>query len=189
MIARHSPPKHAHVHACTQHIHILESSGSSRQLQVRSIKLPAGFYRGEGVRGRGEGESQRRAATEIKGAAWIGEGSPLQYAAQPHAISTQKENSCQVKIFSYSAPLSPLCQSQNIFLQYPPASRTAASRSAASRSADRPKLYDLSCPHPPASRTAASRSAASRSADRPKLYVLSCHHHPASRPTGSNFTF
>ncbi len=125
----------------------------------------------------------------IKGAAWIGEGSPLQYAAQPHAISTQKENSCQVKIFSYSAPLSPLCQSQNIFLQYPPASWTAASRSAASRSADRPKLYDLSCPHPPASRTAASRSAASRSADRPKLYVLSCHHHPASRPTGSNFTF
>jgi len=40
----------------------------------------------------------------------VGEGSPLQYAAQPHAISTQKENSCQVTIFSYSAPLSPLGQ-------------------------------------------------------------------------------
>ncbi len=39
------------------YINIPESSGSSRQLQVHFAKLPAGVYRGEGVRGRGGGKS------------------------------------------------------------------------------------------------------------------------------------
>ena len=49
------------------YIYIPESSGSSRELQVHFAKLPAGVYRGEGVRGRGGEESQRHPATPASG--------------------------------------------------------------------------------------------------------------------------